>query len=510
MYNLKKIILLISIFFFSSITILHAQDFAKVHTLIEDGIKAIYNIDFPAALDKFQQAKSIAPADLRGPFFESTVYFWKALFTRNRSDYNTYLDLSDKIIDKCQDLADKNNNDLDAHFYLGWTYTLRSFLMYMVDKEVLRPATEIQDGNKALTFVVEKNPQYYDAYLGLGLYNYIISMIPRKLQWLTSILGYSGNRDEGKKDLQLASEKGTYTNTEAKVYLTLLAWREEDYPLAESYATQLTTAYPESPATWMLWGLLNTQQDKLQEAIIAYEKALKYNETKQSDVVFKTVYGALGNAYFKMNDFGKTVDYIKKYLSYVTKDDMYNNRLYNIGVSLEMLGRKSEAMDYYRQARKDFTADNEWEKHWYRMLNYRATHPINMIDSLLIVADNNRAAGKLQDAIGIYERLNGNFDQVFSDDIKVQINHGLGAVYFKQKEYDKAMEQFTLNLNLAPAEEKWLVPDSYFQIGRCYLRKGNVQLAKSNFDKAQDIDYDYDFKDAMDGRIKHELSKYEN
>lgn len=504
---MKKYILIFSILICISLPKLGAQDFGKVHSLIVEGINSIYNIDFSGALAKFQEAKSLAPNDLRGPFFESTVYFWKALFTKNRADYEMYLNLSDKIIDKCENLTDKNSNDLDAHFYEGWTYTLRAFLMYMVDKEVLKPASEIKDGNKALTFVIEKNPQYYDAYLGLGLYNYIISMIPRKLQWLTAILGYSGDREEGKKYLNLASDKGTYTNTEAKVYLTLLAWREEDYPLAESFATQLTTKYPESPGTWMLWGLLLTQQDKLQSAVEAYEKALKFNETKQSDVVYKTVYGALGNAYFRMNNFEKAVDCLKKYLSYATKDDMYNNRLYNLGVSLELLGRKSEAMDYYRQARKDFTEDNEWERFWYRKLNYRIENPVNLIDSSLIVADNDRAAGKLTESIDIYNRLNSNLDQVFSDDIKAQINNGLGAVYFKQKDYNNALEQFKLNTNLNPLQEKWLVPEAYFQMGRCLLRLGNKQEAEVNFNKAQDIDYDYDFKGAMDGKIKHELSK---
>ncbi len=377
----------------------------------------------------------------------------------------------------------------------------------MIDKNVLKPASEIKDGNKALTFVVEKNSQYYDAYLGLGLYNYIISMVPRKLQWLTTLLGYSGDRDEGRRDLQIASEKGTYTNTEAKFYLTLLAWREEDYSTAETYANQLTSAFPESPATWMVWGLLLTQQDKLPQAIEAYEKSLQFNQGKESEAVNKTVNGALGNAYFRMNNFPKAVESMKKYMSYVTKDDMYNNRLYTLGVSLELLGSKVEALQYYGQGRTDFTNDNEWERYWLRKLNFRASHPITFVDSLLIIADNDRAAGKSDEAIDIYKTLNSSLDQVFSDDINAQINYGLGLVYFKQKDYNNALEQFRKNTGLNPAEEKWLVPEAYFQVGRCLLRLGNEQEARVNFQKADDIDYDYDFKGAMDNKIRHELSK---
>ncbi len=485
-----------------------AQDFGNVHELISDGIYSIYETDFPSALSKFQEAKNTAPNDLRGPFFESTVYFWKALFTKNRGDYETYLNLSDKIIEKCSEAVDKNENDLDAQFYMGWTYTLRAFILYYIDKNVLKAASDIQDGNKALRYVVEKNSAYYDAYLGLGIYNYILSFIPRKLQWLTSLLGFSGDRDEGKKQLILAAEKGTYTNTEAKFYLTLLAWREENYTLAEDYASQLTGSHPKSPATWMLWGLLLSQQDKMQEAVDAYEKSIEYNKGKESDIVYKTSYGALGNAYFRMNVFDKSVEYLKKNMHYVTEDDMYNRRLYSIGAALELMGNRDEALNYYRQGRSNFTDDNEWEKFWLRKLNYRVANKITIVDSLLIVADNNRAVGNLDEALENYKKLQGSFDQTYNDDIKVQINQGLAQLYFKQKDYNKAIEQFKMNLNLNPVDEKWLVPEAYFQIGRCLLRLGNKTEAQEYFDKALDIDYDYDFKDSMDNKVKNELSKF--
>ncbi|MFI5211917.1 MAG: hypothetical protein ACHQIH_03470, partial [Ignavibacteria bacterium] len=111
-FDLQKVLLLI-ILFVLSIRV-HSQDFTKVHKLISEGIDAEYNMDFPAALSKFQEAKSIAPNDLRGNFFEQTIYFWKALLTRNKSDYETFMNLSDKLVEKCENIVDKNENDLDA------------------------------------------------------------------------------------------------------------------------------------------------------------------------------------------------------------------------------------------------------------------------------------------------------------------------------------------------------------------------------------------------------------
>ena len=416
----------------------HAQDFNKVHKLITEGLNSVFEIDFPAALAKFQEAKSVAPNDLRGPFFETTVYFWRAMFTKNRGDYEQFLNLSDNLIKKCEDINDKNENDLDAQFYKGWSYTLRAVIVYFMDRKMLQAATDAKDGNKALLFVVEKNPNYYDAYLGLGVFNYMLSMVPRKLQWLTSILGFSGDRETGRKQLISASENGTYTNTEAKFYLTLLSWREENYTDAENYAGKLKESHPNSPAIWMLSGLLLTQQDKMTEAIGSYEKAITLNKDKQSDMVFKIAFGALCNAYFRTNQFEKASDYGKKYMAYATKDDNVNNRLYSIGVSLELMGRRDEAMDYYKQGKTDFKEDNEWEKYWLRKLNERMSRPITQVDSLLIVSDNNTATSNFDESLTNYERIKVLTSAGGSnDDITAQINHGCGEVYLKKKEYNK-------------------------------------------------------------------------
>jgi hypothetical protein len=93
----RRSIVFFFVFLLSWAGTLFSQDFGQVHKLVVEGINSIYDIDFPTALNKFQQAKNIAPNDLRGPFFESTVYFWKALFNRNKDDYQTYLDLSKKL-----------------------------------------------------------------------------------------------------------------------------------------------------------------------------------------------------------------------------------------------------------------------------------------------------------------------------------------------------------------------------------------------------------------------------
>lgn len=111
----------------------------------------------------------------------------------------------------------------------------------------------------------------------------------------------------------------------------------------------------------MLTGGLFSQQDKMTEAIDAYEKSLEYNKGKESEIIFRIAYGALSTAYFRMNIYDKASDYGKRFITYLTKDENMNNRLYSIGVSLEFAGDRNGAMEYYNKARTDFKDDNEWE-----------------------------------------------------------------------------------------------------------------------------------------------------
>ena len=196
------------------------------------------------------------------------------------------------------------------------------------------------------------------------------------------------------------------------------------------------------------------------------------------------------------------------YITYVNKDDNLNNRLYSIGVSLEMMGNRNDAMTYYKQARTDFKEDNDWEKHWLRKLNEKSAAPISPVDSVLIVAANNVSVGKYDEGIAQYQKLISDNAGNGNDDIMAQINIGLGAAYFKQKDFNKAIEQFKKNYNLKPVKENWLVPEAYFQTGRALLRLGRKSEAEQSFDKVMDFDYDYDFKNAMDSKIKNELTKF--
>jgi tetratricopeptide (TPR) repeat protein len=153
-------------------------------------------------------------------------------------------------LQKCQDLAKgillRNPRDMDARYFLATSYGLRSSYAITIDHS-LREA--FSNGNRAyasMKKLIEENPKYYDAYLTVGLYEYIVGGIPWYLKWIAFVIGAHGSKQEGMEHLRLASEKGQYVRNEAQLVLMVLNVRERRYAEALEIARTLSSRYPRS------------------------------------------------------------------------------------------------------------------------------------------------------------------------------------------------------------------------------------------------------------------------
>jgi len=83
---------------------------AQADSQILEGLNLIYNLKFDEAESLFKSIQKANPDDLKGYFYESLIYFYKALPSRDENLYNKYIDLSEKVIQKAEDKIDKNEN----------------------------------------------------------------------------------------------------------------------------------------------------------------------------------------------------------------------------------------------------------------------------------------------------------------------------------------------------------------------------------------------------------------
>lgn len=479
----------------------------SIDELINSGLADIYNLNFPSAISKFKKIQTEYPNDIKGYFYESLVYFYEALGTRNEAIYEKYMDLSENLIDKCETILDKNENDLDAFYYKGQTHSYRSLLLLSLNKSLLKAASNGSDGYRILSDIIKRRPDYYDAYMGLGLYKIAIGYVPEKFKWLLNFIGFDGNLKEGYDLLLKSSQSGRYTKTDSKIALAFFSVqeREEKDQRTVQMLKEILNQFPESPIIKILYAGSLQLSGVIDETIPIIEDALIKNTGSMQNEIKKSGYALLGNAYFKKNDYVNAIKNLEEHLKYVVDEDRYNITMYNLGLAYELTGDRNKAIEKYKKVRDKFIneRDGEGEKMFYKFAQERISRPLSELDKLLVKGMNLRESGMYKESSDYYKNLisSNEMDKFNSNDEKIRIYMEAATSYLLNNETDLAFDYFKRVTNLKSEKERYNIPTAYFELGKIYWRKGDRENAEKMFEKIFDFG-DYENRQSLEMRLK--------
>ena len=109
---------------------------------------------------------------------------------------------------------------------MGVSHGLRANYEWLVHKswhEALRDATTAR---RLHSRVVELNPKFLDAYLVLGIHNYLIGSLPWRYRAVGFLAGIRGDRETGIKQLETVAREGDLNRYDAQVFLAAIDRRE--------------------------------------------------------------------------------------------------------------------------------------------------------------------------------------------------------------------------------------------------------------------------------------------
>lgn len=92
-------------------------------------------------------------------------------------------------------------------------------MVHLQDKEYLDSYSKGKSAVAALEKSLELDPANYDAYLGLGLFEYYCSKLTGAIRILAWLIGFSGNTEKGLEYVTKAMTHGKYSEASAKVFL---------------------------------------------------------------------------------------------------------------------------------------------------------------------------------------------------------------------------------------------------------------------------------------------------
>jgi len=236
---------------------------------LETGYHQMYNLDFDAAHQTFASWERLHPDDPLGPTSNAAAYLFaefdrlhileSELFVDNekfekrqkfepdakvQSDFEGELKRGDEMAARILSRSPGDHAALFAKVMVGG---LRGDYMALVEKRNFAALSTIKRSRALAEKLLAQDPSYYDAYLAVGVENYLLGVNPAPIRWLLRLGGAQTDKDEGIAKLRLTAEKGHYLAPYARLLLAVAALRDHDRVGARSLLAGLADEFPRNP-----------------------------------------------------------------------------------------------------------------------------------------------------------------------------------------------------------------------------------------------------------------------
>lgn len=215
----------------------------EFYNLYEQAIDKYHREDFDEALRLATLIREKYPHEPAGAFGLMATY---QTMMRNyrvkcfESKFDSLLNLAVKL---SKTAVKKNKRVGRNYFYLACAYGSRSVYNARRNKwlEAFRDGSQVPKNFKR---TIAYNPEFYDAYYGLGLYNYWLGAKAKIIRFLPFA---KDSRKEGIQQIKLAIEKGRFLKIDAMFGLAAAYYNEGEFEQALAIMDRLYQEYPNNP-----------------------------------------------------------------------------------------------------------------------------------------------------------------------------------------------------------------------------------------------------------------------
>jgi hypothetical protein len=230
------------------------------------GYQKLYNLEFEDAHRIFREWEASHPEDPLGPVSNAAAYLFsefnrlKVLQLELFADDDKFVSREklvpdpeikkafEKELTKGDDLAKKrlalSPRDQNAMLASVLANGLRGDYAAMIEKRNFAALAYIKSSRGTAENLLKIYPNCYDAYLAIGVENYLLSLKSAPLRLILRIGGAQTDRDEGLRKLALTAEKGYYLAPYARLLLAVAAMRDNNQAKASELLAGLSNEFP--------------------------------------------------------------------------------------------------------------------------------------------------------------------------------------------------------------------------------------------------------------------------
>jgi hypothetical protein len=297
--------------------------------LVREAFVHFYNLDYPGAVERFERFHSMHPGDPQPTALLLEAVVFQELYRQDLLDTTFYANdgfltgrhatsedaktrdrvfgLADEAVHEADWRLGRNPNDVDALYARAWARALKCTYLAMVERNFgagFRLATKAKDDDKR---VLELDPDYVDAKLVAGVYEYVVGALPWPFKLLIGFAGITGSKSVGLAMLTDAGKRGVITSVEARTTIALFLRREAKYKEAIKEVRGLKSQYPHDFLFCLEEANLRKDAGEGMAAVTAYREILTAN-TKPgyfASAQLELAYFGLGDALRGQRHFGE-------------------------------------------------------------------------------------------------------------------------------------------------------------------------------------------------------------
>lgn len=330
-----------------------------VMTWAKEGISGVYSLDYSTAQQNIQRVFAAYPDH---PF----AHFGNAMIAWSRYEYEfetsddkqreVFEQILNNSIDGIKRWIKTHPNDPNGYMGIGALYGLRA-MFSMRNRSWI---TAYFSGRKAISNLeksLQIDPSYYDAFFGLGIYQYFTGTLPSVIKILAKIVAIKGDPAEGVRQLNLAREKAMFTSDSAKLILIEVQnTRGSKYYNPQKsleFIRQLRAKYPTNPLMHYVEVIClyeTKHYDEVSDQANYFLEQIGHNPFYK-DIYIARAYTALGTTQMAQGNFEKARELFEQGRSVLKNQEPSRWGVWNelrLGQVYDVLGQREKALQQYK------------------------------------------------------------------------------------------------------------------------------------------------------------------
>ena len=341
--------------------------------LTQRGFEKFYNMDYDGAIELFREERKARPGD---PFVVNhllAAVLAKELNREGALDATLYMGnrflqlkvppvdpavkteighLSQRALQLANQSLAKNPNDVDALFARSVARGLATVYSAVIEKEWMGALKQALGAYHDDVRILKLNPNYSDAKLVVGTYQYIVGSLSWWEKSIAFIAAIHGTKKRGLQLLREAADGGGEESVDAGTILALFLAREKRYPEAINIVSKSYADFPHNFIFGLARADLLNASGQHEQAIAAYRKLVELGREGffPAARAERAAY-SLGRALQNNKDYAGAASVYEEAVNFPHANPaIAAPAALEAGEMYDLLGERSKAVDCYHRA----------------------------------------------------------------------------------------------------------------------------------------------------------------